>query len=116
MDFLINLFLAFHIIGIAALLGGFLAQTKLLKAGQARISPGMLHGALTMLVTGLALVGLNEAGDGEVNHVKVTVKLGILATLTTFAYLRRNDERVPAGIFGAIGLLTTVNIFLATLW
>lgn len=116
MDFLIHFLLAFHIIGIAALLGGFMFQMGSLKTGDARISPGMLHGALTMLVTGLALVGLNEANDADVNHLKIGVKLLLLVVLTALAYVKRDDERVPTPIFGTIGLLTIANIFIATLW
>jgi hypothetical protein len=116
MDALINVFLAFHIIGIAALLGGFLTQMKLIGAGEARVLPGMMHGAWTMLVTGLALVGLNEADDQEVNNLKIGVKLAVLLAVLVLAYLNRDEERVAAPVFGAIGLLTTLNIFLATLW
>ena len=54
---------ALHIIGIASLLGGFLTQMKAMGAGTARFVPAMLHGALTMLVTGIVLVGLNQADD-----------------------------------------------------
>ena len=64
MDVLINVFVGLHIIGIASLLGGFLTQMKAMSAGTARFVPAMLHGALTMLVTGVALVGLNQA-DGQ---------------------------------------------------
>lgn len=61
MGVLIHIFVALHIIGIAALLGGFLTQMKAMGQGTARFVPAMLHGALTMLVTGAILVGLNEA-------------------------------------------------------
>lgn len=116
MDFLINVFLAFHIIGIASLLGGFLMQMKAMGEGQGRIVTGMLHGAWTMLVTGLALVGLNEADDADVNHVKIGVKLAVLVVITAMCYVKRDEERVPAPYLGAVGLLTTANIFIATLW
>ncbi|MFE0772941.1 hypothetical protein ACFW3E_07580, partial [Streptomyces sp. NPDC058861] len=62
MDVLIDVFVALHVIGIASLLGGFLTQMKAMGAGTARFSPAMLHGALTMLVTGVALVGGAPAG------------------------------------------------------
>lgn len=116
MEILINIFLALHIIGIGALLGGFLTQMKAIGAGEARVTPAILHGALTMLVTGVALVGLNEADGADVNHVKIAVKLTLLVVLSALAYLKRDEERVPAPVFGTIGLLTIVNIFLATLW
>lgn len=116
MDALIAVFLALHIIGIAALLGGFLAQTKALRAGEARMAPGMLHGAITMLVTGLALVGLNQADDQEVNNVKIAVKLAILVVVLGLVYVNRDEEKIAAPVFGTVGLLTTANIFIATVW
>lgn len=116
MDVLINVFVGLHIVGIAALLGGFFTQMKAMGRGEARIAPGMLHGALTMLVTGLALVGLNQADDHEVNNVKIGVKLVILVAILALTYVKRDDEKVPAPLFGAIGGLTLVNIFIAVLW
>lgn len=116
MDLLIHIFVALHIIGIAALLGGFLTQMKAMGKGEARIVPGMLHGAATMLVTGLVLVGLNQADDNEVNNTKIAVKLALLLVLSVLAYINRDEERLSAPVFGTIGLLTTANIFIATLW
>ncbi|MDT0308512.1 hypothetical protein RM780_16325 [Streptomyces sp. DSM 44917] len=116
MAVLTDIVLALHIVGIGALLGGFLTQTKAMSAGNARMSPAMLHGALTMLVTGLALVGLNQADDQEVNNPKIAVKTAVLVVILLLVYLRRDDERVPAPVFGTVGLLTTANIFLATVW
>lgn len=116
MEFLIDVVLALHIIGIAALLGGFLTQLKAMAAGEARIVPVMLHGAWTMLVTGVVLVGLNQAEDNEVNNVKISVKLAVLVVITALAYVKRDEERLPAPLFGTIGLLTTANVFVATLW
>lgn len=116
MDVLINVFVGLHIVGIAALLGGFLTQLKVMGRGEARIVPSMLHGALTMLVTGLALVGLNQADDHEVNNVKIGVKLAVLVVILALTYVKRDDEKVSAPLFGAIGLLTLANIFIAVLW
>lgn len=116
METLSNVFVGLHIVGIAALLGGFLAQTRAIGAGEARFTPGMLHGALTMLVTGLVLVGLAEARDEEVNNLKIGVKLAVLVVILGLVYVKRDEERLPAGVFGAVGALTTVNIFLAVLW
>ncbi|KOG14412.1 MULTISPECIES: hypothetical protein [Streptomyces] len=116
MDVLINVFVALHIIGIASLLGGFLTQMKAMGAGTARFSPAMLHGALTMLVTGVALVGLNQADDQTVNNVKIGIKLAILVVILGLVYVKRDEERVDKGLFAAVGGLTMANIFIATLW
>lgn len=116
MDVLINVFVALHVIGIGSLLGGFLTQMKAMGAGTARMVPAMLHGALTMLVTGVVLVGLNEAEGATLNHMKVGIKLALLVVILGLVYVKRDDERVAKGAFGAVGGLTVANIFIATLW
>ncbi|MFI9581045.1 hypothetical protein ACIHCQ_04245 [Streptomyces sp. NPDC052236] len=116
MDLLINAFVALHIIGIAALLGGYLTQLKAMGAGTARFTPTMLHGALTMLITGFALVGLNRADDQTVSGAKIGVKLALLVVILGLVYVKRDQERVEKALFGAVGGLTVANIFIATLW
>lgn len=116
MDVLINVFVALHIIGIASLLGGFLTQMKAMGAGTARFSPAMLHGALTMLVTGVVLVGLNQADDQPVNSLKIGIKLAVLVVILGLVYVKRDEEKVDKALFGAVGGLTIANIFIATLW
>ncbi len=116
MDVLINVFVALHIIGIASLLGGFLTQMKAMSQGSARFSPAMLHGALTMLITGVALVGLNQADDQSVNNLKIGIKLAVLVVILGLVYVKRDEDKVDKAVFGAVGGLTVANIFIATLW
>ncbi|AXL90497.1 hypothetical protein C4J65_21050 [Streptomyces sp. CB09001] len=116
MDVLIHLFVGLHVIGIAALLGGFLTQMKAMGQGTARFTPAMLHGALTMLVTGAVLVGLNQAQDYSVDNVKIGVKLAVLIVILGLVYVKRDDEKVDKPLFGLVGALTVVNIFIAVLW
>ncbi|MFI5802746.1 hypothetical protein [Streptomyces sp. NPDC051561] len=116
MDVLTHVFVGLHIIGIAALLGGFLTQMKAMGTGTARFGPAMLHGALTMLVTGMILVGLNQAQDHSVNNIKIGVKLAILVVILGLVYVKRDEEKVEKAVFGAVGGLTIVNIFIAVLW
>ncbi|WP_327295790.1 MULTISPECIES: hypothetical protein [unclassified Streptomyces] len=116
MDVLINAVVGLHIIGIAALLGGFLTQMKAMRTGDARFGPGMLHGALTMLVTGVALVGLNQAEGNTINTIKIGIKLAFLVVILGLVYVKRDDERIEKGLFGAVGGLTIANIFIALLW
>ncbi|GAA2249427.1 hypothetical protein GCM10010232_41410 [Streptomyces amakusaensis] len=116
MDVLINVFVALHIIGIASLLGGFLTQMKAIGAGTARFTPAMLHGAVTMLVTGVALVGLNQADGQTVNNIKIGIKMAVLVVVLGLVYVKRDEETVEKALFGAVGGLTIANIFIATLW
>jgi hypothetical protein len=115
-DVLINFFVALHIIGIASLLGGFLTQMKALRTGGARVGPAMVHGALTMLVTGMVLVGLNEADHHHPNMVKIGTKLAVLVVILLLVWVNRDEEEASSGVVGAIGGLTALNIFIATLW
>lgn len=116
MDVVINIFVGLHIIGIASLLGGFLTQMKAMSAGTARFVPAMLHGALTMLVTGIALVGLNQAQGSPVDNIKIGVKLAVLVVILGLVYVKRDEESIAKPLFGTVGLLTMVNIFIAVLW
>lgn len=116
MTVLIHVFVGLHIIGIASLLGGFLTQMKAMAAGTARFVPAMLHGALTMLVTGVLLVGFREMDGSPVNNVKIGVKLAVLFVVLALVYVKRDEERVEKGLFAAVGALTVVNIFIAVLW
>jgi hypothetical protein len=102
-----------HMAGVTALLVGFGLQ---LAAGRRAMATMMLHGALTQLVTGLALVAVNEADDRELNHTKIAVKLGVTVVVLALVYLNRERDRVPDGVFfGAFALVLT-NIALAFGW
>jgi hypothetical protein len=116
MDVLIHVFVGLHIVGIAALLGGFFFQTKAMRTDEARFVPGMLHGALTMLLTGMVLVGLDHAADDPVNNVKIGVKLTLLVVILGLVYVKRDEEKVSSSLFGTVGALTAANIFIAVLW
>jgi hypothetical protein len=116
MDVLIHLFVGLHILGIAALLGGFLTQLKAMGEGRARFGPAMLYGAVTMLVTGVALVGLNEADGQHVNTIKIGLKLLFLIVILGLVYVQRDEETVDKRAFGLVGALTVANVFIAVLW
>lgn len=116
MDVLRIIMLILHFIGIASLLGSFLVQMKDIRRGEGKILAGMFHGALTMLVTGLVLVGLAEMGPGAVNHAKIGVKLAVLVAVLALVLIHRKREHVPAWALWAIGGLTTANIALAVAW
>lgn len=116
MDVLINFFVGLHIIGIAALLGGFFTQMSAMKRGEARIVPAMLHGAWTMLATGLILVGLNQAGHHHLSTIKIGLKAAVLVVILGLAYVKRDEETVENGVIAAVGGLTIANVFIAVLW
>ena len=113
MEILRDVLLVLHFIGLASLLGGFLVQ---MKGRSKRIEPAMVHGALTQLVTGLALVGLAESSGAEMDTVKVGVKLIVLLVILVLVWRGRKARHVGTTIWGAIGALTVINIIVAVAW
>ena len=116
MEILENITLALHIIGVASLLGGVLTQTGAMREGKARVVPAIMHGAWTMLVTGLVLVGLQYPLGDDVNNPKIGVKLLVLVAILALALAHRKRDVAPTWVLSAIGGLTVVNILLATVW
>ena len=112
MDFLFKAVLVLHFIGIAALLGSVITQMKPPRS----ITPGYIHGSLTMLVTGLLLVGLSYPLDMEPNNAKIAAKLAVLFVIIVLVFSNRKKDEISTGVWGAIGGLSTLNIILAVYW
>jgi hypothetical protein len=114
--------LVLHFVGLASLLGGFLVQMKALKPGTARIIPAMIHGAWTMLITGLLLVGLREwmsaldPAAAELDNIKIAVKSIVVTLVVVFVMINRKKESVKSSTLGLIGGLTLLNVILAVFW
>ena len=120
MEFLRDLLLFLHFIGLAVLLGAFFAQ---IGKSTLRITPGMFHGALTMLITGIGLVGVrqslfkdNPLEFPEVDNAKITLKLGILIAIFVIIVLNRGKEKVGVGPWLSVGLLGIANVAIAVFW
>jgi uncharacterized membrane protein len=105
--------LVLHFVGLASLLGGFLVQ---MRPAVKVVNAAMLHGALTQLVTGVALVGVDQAIGDPVDNVKIGVKLVVLLVITGLVFRFRGREQAPTGVWGAIGALTLANIVIAVFW
>ena len=119
---IITMFLVvLHLIGMAALLGGFLVQIKALRAKTAEILPAMVHGAWTSLLTGLLLVGVAEwelamGGGREIDHSKIAIKFVVVAIIVTLVMIHRKKKPVSSSVLGTIGGLTLLNVVLAVFW
>jgi hypothetical protein len=114
MEILKNVILALHIIGVAALLGGVLYQIRAIREGTARVLPAILHGAWTMLLTGVLLVGLQYPLGHDVNNVKIGVKLAVLVAIIVIALVNRKREKLAGWVLPALGSLTVANVVIAT--
>lgn len=109
MGFLKGLFLIIHMVTIAGILVVCLMNFVLKRP----YSKGLLHMALTMLVTGIVMVGLKEGLDEPVNHLKIGLKLAVVVAITALVWVNRNREQLARGFYPAVMALTVLNIGLA---
>jgi len=113
MELLRDIFVILHLVGLAAILGGFLEQWV---SSSRRITAVMVWGARAQIVTGLALVGLIYANDGEPDNMKIAVKLVIALGIAGLAEANKKKDTPPAAAWWLVGLLTLVNIGVAVIW
>lgn len=113
MDLARQILLLLHILGFAALFGGLLAQGG---SSEKRVNGAMRDGVGTAFLTGLLLVGVLEAGDAAVDHVKIGVKLAIGLVLLVLVMANLRKSLVPRGLWLGMLLLTVANIAVAVLW
>jgi hypothetical protein len=117
MDLVYNLLVALHLLGMAAVVGGWIA----VRAGRTVTAP-IAWGARAQIVTGLALVGIASAvkgDDHEVNNTKVAVKLVIALVVVAAAEIgaarsRKGQDTGP--LLDVAGGGATVNVLVAALW
>ena len=114
MEFVRLSLLFLHLLGMAVLLGSFLLQRRI--APQGPLHAGWLHGSLLQLLTGLALVGVNEAQDNDLDHVKVTVKLLVVVVILGAVLIFRRRERLESWLAPALAGLVVVNTAVAVFW
>jgi hypothetical protein len=108
-----QLLVLLHLIGFAALLGGLLVQ---IRAKEPEVNASMLNGSFTLLLTGLALVTLEELGADQMNYVKMAIKLLLMAVIVVLVVKNRKFVTIPRGLWGLIGGLTIANALVAVLW
>ncbi|TCN53982.1 hypothetical protein EV641_1053 [Rhodococcus sp. SMB37] len=115
MDVAIKILLILHFIGLAGIIGSWLAVIK-----EPRVVAGMLHGAILQVVTGLALVGLREMDGADVNHMKIGIKLVIAVIILAVAIVGVKKEKQTPGstatLAHAAGGLGILNVIIAVVW
>lgn len=115
MDILRDILVLIHILGTAAIVGGWFANFR-----TPTVSQWQHVGAWVQLITGLLLVGLLEMGDGEVNHMKIGIKLVILLVVAVAAFIgmrkTKRGEPVSTGLAHAVGGMALINAAIAVFW
>lgn len=128
-----------HLLSWAIVLGGWLANVR-----APRLTPGMLHGAISAFVIGILLTGIasSSALDKTLNHMKIGIK-GVVALAVVLLLITASRRVTDAAeltatapetegatavavapapsaleskLVRAAGLLVIVNVALAVLW
>lgn len=115
MEIVYNVVVVTHLLGMAALVGGY-------AAGRPAVNEVMVWGARAQLITGVILVGLAESVsslDTDLNMMKIGIKLVIAVLVAGFAEVARADAKRgkdAAWMPDAAGGLAIVNVLIAALW
>ena len=118
MDFVYNLFVVLHLLGMAALVGGWAAYAR---KGLDTVEL-MSIGARAQVVTGLVLVALAEAVsslDKDLNPPKIGVKLVVAiaaVALIEIGRARAKRGQDASGLVRAAGALGALNVAIAAAW
>lgn len=113
MDTLRLILLVIHILGFAALIGGLLAQAG---EQEKKVNAAMRDGVGTAFLAGLALVGVLEADDADVNNAKIGVKFGIGLVLLVLVMANTRKTSIPKGLWAGLLLLAVVEVCVAVIW
>ncbi|MBH0777843.1 hypothetical protein [Nocardia bovistercoris] len=114
-EFLYNLVVVTHLLGMAAVVGGYVA-------GQPKVSELMVWGARAQIISGLVLAGMASAIDSlgkDPDNAKLAVKLVIAVLVAAFAEMGRADAKRGKDIpwmTHAAGGAAIVNVLVAVLW
>jgi len=113
MQIAIQILVLLHLIGFAALFGGLIVQAR---STEPEVNAAMVHGALTQLVTGVALVVLGKVGGEPVDWVPISIKTVITLFLVLITFSNRRFLSIPRGLWALLTGLTLVNAALGVLW
>ncbi|MDV3221356.1 hypothetical protein [Intrasporangium sp.] len=117
MDFLYDLVVALHLLGMAVIVGGWVVAR-----GADRFPAAIVWAARAQLLLGIAIVGLAEAmkEEGEsLNYAKITVKIILSLVVVAMAEIgnartrRGESARTQLDAAGGAGLLAAL---VAALW
>ncbi len=104
------IFLLVHVASVLGMLVLLLMQT----AKTEKVLPkGFMHAALTALVAGFALIGIDSALNDEISHLKVGIKFLVLIVIMLLGYKNQSKAKISNLIWGTMLGLTVFNVFIA---
>ncbi len=119
MEFVFDIVLVLHFVGLSLILGSFLVQAK---DPDKTVTRWMWDGALTQILTGVIMVGmvsggaLGDAAKDAADNAKFGTKLLIAIVIAVLAFVGRRRPAPQVGLWLAVGLLALANVVIAVFW
>jgi len=105
-----SIFLLIHVASVLGMLVLLITQTA---KPEKTLSKGFMHAAMTALVAGFALVGINSAMDDEMSHSKVGIKFLVLIVIMILGYQNQNKPKISNTVWATLLSLTVLNVVIA---
>ncbi len=115
MEIVINAVVVLHLLGMATIVGGWMAH----RLGADRALVPLIWGARAQLLLGLILVGLVEMNQEELNYAKIGVKLVVSLAVVACAEIasgRAKRGEPTSALINSAFALTLLNVGVAVLW
>ena len=78
-----------------------------------KLAKGFMHAAMTALVAGFALIGIDSSLNKEVSHGKIGIKFLVLIVIMILGYRNQNKEKISNSIWAILLGLTVFNVLVA---
>ena len=104
------IFLLVHVASVLGMLVLLLMQTSKTE----KVLPkGFMHAALTALIAGFALIGIDSALNDEISHLKIGIKFLVLIVIMLLGYMNQSKAKLSNLVWGTLLGLTVFNVFIA---
>jgi hypothetical protein len=103
-------FLLIHIASVLGMLVLLLMQTS---KPEKTLPKGFMHAALTALIAGFALIGIDSSLGDEISHGKVGIKFIVLIGIMLLGYKNQNKAKLSNAVWATMLGLTVFNVFIA---
>lgn len=105
-----NIFIFIHVASVVGMLVLLLTQTA---KPEKVLSKGFMHAAMTALVAGFALIGINSALDNKINHLTIGIKFLVLMVIMVLGYQNQNKPKISNKVWASMLGLTIFNVVIA---
>jgi hypothetical protein len=114
MEIVYHIAFGIHLLCVAAILALLLLQAN---KNPKKLSPGIVHAALTALIAAFVMVGLwDQVHEEAANHTKFGVKGLVIAVILILGYKNLKKSELKNSIWATMLGLTLLNVVIAYAW